>query len=148
MSVKTIFKDCKIVTAGTYATGTADVKLPTTGVDTKGYDVAEFVLHLATIAAGAVTTAKVQQSDDTTDGNFSDLEGTSQTIADDDDNGVKIFTIVKPTKRYLRLYVDKDASNAVGASALCYLHGAEIKPVTQASDVAGELHVTPAEGTA
>lgn len=148
MSVKSIFKDCKMVPAADYASGTTDVKGPTAGVDTKGFDTIEFVLHVAAVATGATTSVKLQHSDDTTDGNFADIAGTSQTIADDDDNQLFVLSLEKPVKRYVRLYIDKDATNAVGASAVAYLSNAETKPVTQPTGVQGEFFVSPASGTA
>lgn len=145
--MKTIRHDCKVVEAAAYASGTADVKAPLAGVDTKGYDTIEFVVHLGVIAAGAVTTAKLQQSDDTTDGNFADIAGSAVSIAADDDGEFKVLTIHKPRERYVRLYLDKDATNAVGASVTAFLHDAESSPVGQAT-VGGVLLVEPVEGTA
>lgn len=146
--MKSLLKDCKIVRAGNYASGTTDVKAPLLGVDTTGGGPVSFLVDLATIAAGAVTTVKLQHSDDTTDGNFADIAGTAQTVAADDDNGYKVLELLEPSKKYVRCYIDKDGANAVGASVTAILWNAGSAPAVQPSGVAGELHVAAVSGTA
>ena len=79
---------------------------------------------------------------------MADLLGTAQVIADDDDNEIYYIDLYKPRERYVRLYVDKDTSNACAESAIYMQYGPHKLPSTHATGVTGELHVSPAEGTA
>jgi hypothetical protein len=141
-------KNVKISSALDYASGTADVT--GTIIDMQGYDGVLMILHAATIAAGAVTTFKAQQDTDSAGGTMADLEGTGISVADDDDNQLFIIDLYKPEERYVRCYLDKDASNAVGASAIYIQYNGAKAPfdnsVTDASTY--ELHISPDEGTA
>lgn len=133
--MKSIAKDVQIAVGAVYASGTASVKGPTTGVDTKGFNKVTCVVTLATIAAGATTSFKLQQSDTAVDdAGFVDItSAAASTIADDDDNQYRVIEC-QPTKRYVRGLMTKDASNAVGASWLFILHQADVVPVTQPAD--------------
>lgn len=130
-----ILKDTKCVVGAVYASGTATVKGPTTGVDTLGFNKVTCILTLAAIATGATTSFKLQQSDTAVDdAGFVDVTSASATtIADDDDNQYRRIEF-QPTKRYVRGLLTKDAANAVGASWLFLLSGADSVPVTQPSD--------------
>lgn len=130
--MRSLVKDTKLVTAAEYASGTATTKCPATGIDTNGFDSACFILALAAIATGAATSFKIQESDTAVDdAGFTDITGaTAATIADDDD-GQNRRVEVKPTKRYVRALLTKDAANAVGATVLCQLFNADEVPVTQ-----------------
>jgi hypothetical protein len=146
--LKALTKDCKIITAADYASGTADVKGPTAGIDVSGFTAIAFIVKWAAIAAGAVTSIKLQHSDTTTDGDFADVATSAQTVADDADNKIHVIEALQLTKKYYRLYIDKDAANAVAGSAIAILHGTQKFPVTQPSEVASELIVVPTSGTA
>ena len=74
--------------------------------------------------------------------------GTGQTIADTDDEKVFYIDLYKPRERYVRLVVDRGTQNAVVASAEYEQYGARNEPVTHGSNVSGETHISPAEGTA
>jgi hypothetical protein len=136
--VKSILKDSKYVVGAVYASGTATVKGPTTGVDTLGYNKVTCVLTLAAIATGATTSFKLQQSDTAVDdAGFVDVtSATATTIADDDDDQLRIIEF-QPTKRYVRGLLTKDASNAVGAAWHFILSQADAVPVTQPTGVEG-----------
>lgn len=129
-----------------YASGSADRNGES--IDTANYEWAKFVVTFATIAASAVTSVKLQGSDD--DSTWNDLEGTSQDVAADDDNQVFVLGLIKPRHRYNRVVIDKDATNAAAESATVELGGARtekaLKDVTD--EVTHEVHVSPAEGTA
>lgn len=139
----------KIVAALAYASGTADRE--GAGQSMVGYETITAIVHFAAINNSAVTAIKMQQSDD--DGNsdaYSDLEGTKIDVAGSDDDQIFYIEVVQPQKKYVRLYEDKDASNAVAESAIYILSGPRERPVTNnVTDlVTGELHVSPDEGTA
>lgn len=132
------------------AAAAAQTDVEATAVDMSGFQSVTFMVPFGTITAGAVTSIKAQQSDDngSTDG-WSDLEGTSVSVADDDDNGVALLEISKPSKRYVRCVVDRGTQNAVVDGVFAILSNPLSGPVTQHTTVIGaELHETPAEGTA
>lgn len=135
---------------GAAAAGTTDVD-PSNGVDTAGFQAVQFEVAFGAITAGAVTSIKAQQSSDDGDSDaYSDIAGTSITVADDDDGKVFILDIRNPTKRYVKCYVDRGTQNAVLEGITAHLYDpTESLPITQDSTVGGvERHVTPAEGTA
>lgn len=125
-------KDAKWVRAANYASGTASVKAPATGIDMAGYKSAAFILDLVAIAAGGVNSFKIQQSDTAVDdAAFVDITGASATtIADDDDDQIRVVE-VRPTKRYVRGLLTKDASNVLAGAVICCLHNGDEMPATQ-----------------
>ena len=76
-----------------------------------------------------------------------DVLGTSQTIADDDDNKVFYINIQSPRLRYGALKVLRATQNAP-VSAVAYLYRGRNLPVTQAAGVTGETHIGALAGTA
>ena len=142
-------KCCQIRKVLDYVSGTADRNGTT--IDMQGYEGCFFVLTTAAVAASSVNAIKVaQSSDDGVADAYSDLEGTSITVAADDDNQLFGIDVYKPAKRYLRCIVDKDASNAMAESVLALLYGPRELPVAGSitDEVTVESHVSPAEGTA
>lgn len=104
-----------------------------------------FEVEIATHASGNYI--KVQESDTTTDGDYSDIAG-SKTIglADADIVAVEIF---KPAKRYLRAQVVRGTSSALGP----ILGVQQMQRVTPPSGnnvtgVVSQILITPALGTA
>ena len=136
----------KISTALNYASGTATVNGST--LDMKEYDGMVVVVKLATVAAGATTSIKLQQGSASDLSDASDLAGSSVSIAADDDNEIKYLELRGPRERYVRVVLVKDGSNAVGASAVYLQYRAKELPVSQPTGVEGEAHASPAEGTA
>ena len=141
--------DLKVSTALDYATGTAARE--GAGLDMSLFQGVMMIVKVIAVGAGATYTIKAQQSDD--DGSadaYSDLEGTSQTIADSDDDQIFIIDLVKPIKRYVRLYVSKDGANTCSEAAVYVQYDARELPVTQtvADEVTYERHIEPSEGTA
>ena len=138
----------KITTALDYASGTAD----RTGaiLDMQGFAGVLIIVKFATIAAEAVTSVKAQQGAAANMSDAADLAGTAIAVADDDDNQVFVIDVEHPTERYIRLFVDKDATNAAAESAIYLRYGPDYKPVvnTVANAVTSEAHVLPVEGTA
>lgn len=129
------------------AAGTTDVN--STGVDMSGFSAVAFLVALGTLTATAVTSIKLQQSDD--DGSadaYSDLEGSAITVADDDDNQIFVAEVVRPGKKYVRCVVDRGTANAVIDSIVAIQHQARSVPTTQPATTTVESSVSPAEGTA
>lgn len=149
----------KIVPILTHASGTADRTSEV--LDHKGFRKCLVVVHFGTIAAGAVTSMKLQHSDAASDENTLtsgvDVADSAQTIAADDDNEVKFLDFVS-TKRFSQLVIDKDGANACAEAAVAYLYDPEIKPVTHAAggttigegtdEAAGERDPLATSGTA
>ena len=134
----------KITEALAYADGSADRFGAT--LDMVGWHGVLIVVSSAVIAAGAVYKIKAQQDVVPGMSGAADLAGTGLVIGDDEDNKVHWIDL-KPRERYVRLVVDKDAVNACAESALYIQYGpyGVSLPVT---DVDGETHSGPAEGTA
>lgn len=141
-------KDVVIRTALDHAEGSADRNGAV--FDMSGYEGVLMVCKFGDIAAGAVTEIKAQQGAESDLSDAADLEGTGISVADDDDNQIFIIDLYRPQERYVRLVVDKDASNNTEEMAFYIGYGARNKPVTQtlANEVTYELHVSPDEGTA
>ncbi len=145
-SVKTL----RLKVDGTNWTGSAGTSdLTSEYVDTQGYEGARFICGFGTITSSAVTNTKVQQCD-SSGGSYADLEGTAQTVADDDDNQMVITEIVKPQERYLKHVIDRGTANAVVDFLIVELFGPVKEPVSSDTTtvVGTETHISPAEGTA
>lgn len=119
-------------------------------VNMAGFNGCRFIAGFGAITSGAETSIKVQQSsDDGSTDAYSDLEGTSITVADDHDNKIAIVDIPKPGKQYLKLVVSRATQNAVIDFVLAEQYGATAMPITDSTTVLGsEIHASPAEGTA
>ena len=102
------------------------------------------------IAVGATTSIKAQQGAQSDLSDAADLAGTAITVAADDDNQTFCIAIEKPRERYVRVVVDKDASNNTEEMAWYITCGHRTLPalasVTDSFTL--ENHVSPAEGTA
>ena len=118
--------------------------------DTAGFEGVLMCFKFAAIATGAVTSIKAQQGAVSNMSDATDLAGTAQSVADDDDNQIFIIDIYKPLERYVRGVVDKDASNATAEMMFYIGYGARELPTTMtlADEVTYERHISPAEGTA
>lgn len=133
------------VTAG--AAGTSAINGAT--LDMLGYEGVLMVVTMGAITATAVTSIKAQQGAASDLSDAADLEGTAQTIADDDDELTFYIDLYRPKERYVRLVVSRGTANAVVASAEYIQYGARKSPTAaHGSNVSGESHVSPAEGTA
>lgn len=144
LSKNTKISQAITVTAG--AAGTSDINGTT--LDMSGYDGVLMLITFGAITAGAVTSIKAQQGAASNLSDAADLEGTAQTIADDDDEETFYIDLYRPAERYVRLVVDRATQNAVVASATYIQYRASKAPTTHGSNVSGETHVSPAEGTA
>lgn len=131
------------------AAGTTEIN--STGVAMDGFESVTFIVPFGAITAGGVQSVKAEQSDDdgSTD-DYTDLEGSGITVADDDDNGVVILEIMRPMKRYVRCTVLRATQNSAIDGIIAIQSGPSTAPVTQdATTVIGaETHLSPAEGTA
>lgn len=140
--------DRKHTIALAYASGTAD----RTGaaLDMSGFQEVDIIVSVAAVATGSTYSIKAQSDADSAFGSPQDIAGTAQTIADDDDGQVFIIHVANPPERYVRVYVDKDTSNACAESVLYVQYGPNAKPITNNTTdaITTESHVWPAVGTA
>lgn len=126
--------------------GTSDINGAT--LDMSGFEGVLMVVTFGAITGSAVTSIKAQQGADSGLSDAADLAGTAQTIADTDDEKTFYIDLHKPQERYVRLVVDRGTQNAVVASAHYIQYGAHTMPTTHGTNVSGETHISPAEGTA
>lgn len=143
-------EDCKFSIASTTTAGAAGVTtITSSAVNMAGFDGVCFVVPLGTIVSGAVTSMKLQQSsDDAGSDDYTDVTGTSITIADTDDDKLKYLDVYRPGKQYLKLVVSRATQNATLGGIVAIQYRAATRPVTQGTNVAGEQHASEAEGTA
>ena len=142
-------KNHKISQAITVTEGAAgQVAIEGAVLDMAGFEGVLMEITFGAITAGAATSIKAQQGAAAAMGDAADLLGTSQTIADTGDEKTYYIDLYKPKERYVRLYVSRATQDSVVASATYIQYGAHKVPVTHGSNVSGELHASPAEGTA
>lgn len=138
-------ENVKLIKVADHSTAaTSDVT--TAAIDTQGYGGCLVLSSFGTAASG--NTVKLQQSDDdgSTDA-YSDLEDTSTTSGtSDEDVWVEAG---KPRKRYLKAVFARGTSSTL-ESVWAILYNPATYPVdnTTSGTIAGEAHVSPAEGTA
>lgn len=144
LSKKTKISQAVTVTNG--AAGTTAIAGAT--LDMSGFESVLMMVTMGAIVAGAVTSIKVQQGNAADMSDAEDLAGTGQTIADTDDEKTFFVDLVKPTKRYVRLYVSRGTQNATVASASYLQYDAKADPHTHGTNVAGETWQSPDAGTA
>ena len=123
-----------------------DETLTGTGVDMLGYESVEFIA--GALKGEALDFAmKAQQDSASNYGSAADLADTevefSTTVGAD---ALALLDIHQPKERYVRPVITvPDASAATPTFCIAIRYNAKNKPVT---NTVGELHVTPAEGTA
>ncbi len=117
-------------------------------IDMSGYEDILIVTQFGPIVSGAVVSIKAQEGDESDLSDAADLAGTSQTVADDDDNKCFYIKIAKPMKRYIRLYVDIATQNATLTATYIQSKPRKAPVAAQGTNVSGEAFVSPAAGTA
>jgi hypothetical protein len=124
------------------AANTTDVE--SSGVDMAGFEGVIFMTSFGTAAADNIINAQ-QSTDNST---FADLLGTAVALAgaSDEDQWIDIY---RPREQYVRCHVERATSTTV-ESIWAIQYGARKLPVdnTTSGTIAGEAHVSPAEGTA
>lgn len=124
-------KATQAITPTAGAAGATDIEGAT--LDMSGFEGVMVEVTFGAITAGAVTGIVMQQSDNSDMSSADTLASPAFTVADDDDGQVFIADLFKPTKRYVRVHVDRATQNAVVAGATYYQYGAATEPVTSAS---------------
>lgn len=130
------------------AAGTDDT-IESSVVDMQNFESVTFIAAFGEITTSAVTKIVAQQGDLSNGSDMSDLEGSSVSIDDDEDNQLLVLEIKKPQKRYVQVNVIRATANAVIDGVIAIQDGASKKPITQPATVADtEAHASPDEGTA
>ena len=126
--------------AATTSAGTSEID--GAGIDMLGYEEVLFIAKFGTAATG--NQLQAQQSQD--DSSYADLEGTLTTVGSSDE--IVFLNLVKPAERYVRIQVERGTSTTLDW-AVAILGGAHKLPVdnTVSGTIAGEIHISPAEGT-
>ena len=130
-----MLSDIKIVTATDYSSGVADVN--GAAVSVSGYEGVIAVVKAAAVATGAVTSVELQCSDTAAFTAAYAITGGSISVAADDDNQIFAIEVMRPPYPYVRVVINKDATNAVAESSLYILFGPGYKP--QANTVADKM---------
>lgn len=144
-----IFSDTyKITKCLTHAEGSTDRAGAV--LDMAGWDGVIAILQVGDITSGAVTTMKWQQGTDDTVSDAADLADTSITIADNDDNQTFWSELIRPSERYVRIYLDKATQNCEETVIYIQFMKKGKFPVDNNVDdtITGEVHIEPEEGTA
>lgn len=117
-------------------------------LDMSGWDGVLMIVTFGAITATGVQSVKAQQGQQSNLSDAADLEGTGQTVGDGDDEKTYFIDLVNPTERYVRVVVPRATANAVVAEALYIQYRGRRPNVGHGTNVAGEVHASPAEGTA
>lgn len=138
-----IFRDAKISQQALKAADNETLTGAT--IDMQGYD---SVIFIASIYQGEASawTLKAQQGAASDMSDAADLLGTGQSITPGvSTNALGSLEIHKPQERYVRtLLIAPNITTAAAASVIAIQFNAKEQPITNT----GELHVSPAEGTA
>lgn len=94
-----------------------------------------YIVLLGAITATGTGTVSIQESDTTTDGDFTTLAGPSAQAAwtDADSNKDIVVEADKVTKKYTRVLIDISTANAVLNGVYYIMHDERKKPPTQPS---------------
>lgn len=117
-----------------------------TGVDMSGYEGVDF--YVVALEGEALSfSIKAQQDSDAAFGTAADLLGTATTFTTTiPAKGEAVLRIHQPAERYVRPIITvPNANTATPVACVAVQYGARVLPYAQAL---GELHVSPAEGTA
>ncbi len=134
------------VAAGTTAQTSSGVYMG--GPD--GFDNVVFMVPFGAITTGAVTSVKVQQSqDDGATDTYDDLAGSSQSVPDTGSNGIVLVEVVRPNKPYVRVAIGRGTQNAAILQVYAFqFHSRSHPPAQSASILSSLILVSPPEGTA
>jgi len=134
------------ITPAAGVAGTTDIE--GTVIDMLGFAAVMFLCRIGAMTTGAVTSLKAQHGAAADLSDAADIEGSAQAVAVADAGETFVIDIVKPVKRYVRLYVDRGTANAVVASAEAILYAPRSAPATQPGGTNVESFVSPVSGTA
>jgi hypothetical protein len=137
--------------ATTTTEGAAGVSAITSdAIDMAGYDALLVIIPIGTIVTNGVQSVKLQQSDDDAASDaYSDIVGSNQTIADDDDDKLKYIDLQRPQKRYIKVVITRATQNSTYGGIIAFKYQKRFRTTaSHGTGVAGEQFNFPAEGTA
>ena len=119
-------------------------------VDMAGFEGVRFIAGFGAITSGGVQSLKVQQNTANSASGMADLEGSSITVNDDDDNQIAISDIFRPTERYLRVAFTRGTQNSAIDFLIAELYGPRKAPISEDTSIviSAEQFASPPEGTA
>lgn len=128
--------------AATTAAGTSEVDGAT--IDMEGYEGVLFIAKFGTAASG--NTLQAQQGAASNLSDAADLEGTLVTVGASDE--LVYLDLVRPQERYVRIQAQRGTSSTLDW-VVAIKYGARKLPVDNdtAGTIAGEVSISPAEGT-
>jgi hypothetical protein len=114
-------------------------------IDTANWDGVMFAVPFGTIAAGALTSIRLQQDDAAAMSAPADLAGTGQTILDTNDDSGFLIDVRRPLKRYVRLVIARGTAAATVGGVWAIQYRPRLKG--QSPGVPVERWASPPEGT-
>lgn len=131
------------------ASAAGQTAVNSTAVDMQGFEGVLFLVNAGAITAGGVQSINAAQGD-TSGGTFDDLVGSKVVVADDDDDQAFWIDVYKPADRFVRLEIARATQDSAFGPIWAFQYEAGKKPVSNnvADTITGELHASPAEGTA
>lgn len=111
-----------------------------TGVtlDMNGFNGVVILVRCGAIATGAVVAYKVQHGSLADMSDATDIPSLSLTLGDSDDNAMIMFELGAPTKRYVRIFVDKDGVN-LAAEMVTYMQYGPARKSANLNTLAGNF---------
>ncbi len=116
-------------------------------VDVGGAQGVCFVVAFGTISAGTPV-VKVQQGDTSSAESMTALVGSIKLTATTNDNKLAIIDVKKPTKRYVRVVVDRTAGASVIDAGIAIKYSGRVYPTIQGAKVANKLLLVSPEEVA
>ncbi|MCV0384887.1 MAG: hypothetical protein K5821_00415 [Nitrobacter sp.] len=102
-----------------------------TAVDLRGYDSAALVINTGAIAGAGLFDVKLQESDTTTDGDFTDVAAAN--LIGDLPAALEASTVYRQsyigTKRYIRAVITQQSGTSIAAGAVVVLGHATQRPI-------------------
>ena len=122
------------------AAGTSDID--TDILDMTGFESVVWHVSVGTLTAGQVTSLTVQHGDDSGLSDVANAATTGTAFADADDDKMAVVEYFRPTKRYVRLRIERATQNAVIDSVTATQYFAHKQPTTNGSTVISTALVT------
>lgn len=118
-------------------------------VDTAGYDGVIFIVLFGSITSGGAQSVKALQATASNGSDGADLEGSSTTVADSDDNKIVVVDVYRPRERYVAVAALRATQDSVVDGIVAFLYSGSKAPVTNDTTVVGlKSLISPSEGTA
>lgn len=121
----------KIGVVATLAPAVQAATLKGSAVDLRGYDSAAVVINTGAIVADGLYDVKLQESDTTTDGDFSDVVAAD--LIGDLPAALEASSVYRQgyvgTKRYIRAVITKQSGTSIAAGAVVVLGNPALAPV-------------------